>query len=186
MLILASASPRREQLLRMVGLDFTCISPKIEEWVPDSVRPEDIPEYLAVKKAEAVLAQNPGNTVIGADTLVELDGQVMGKPGDERSAYYMLRTLSGKTHHVYTGVALKTDSELVSFTTVTKVEFYSLTDEEIWAYIHTGEPMDKAGGYAIQGKGALMVKRIQGDYYTVMGLPISEVVRHLRKIQESD
>lgn len=182
MLILASASPRREELLRLTDIEFVCIPANADESIPADFPVEDLPEYLAIKKAEAVLAEHPEDVVLGADTLVELDGIILGKPGDERSAFHMLRRLSGKTHHVYTGVAILKGDQKISFTTVTKVEFYQLTDDEIWDYIRTGEPMDKAGAYGIQGRGALLVKRIQGDYYTVMGLPIGDVVRQLRKI----
>ena len=182
MLILASTSPRREELLHLAGLEFTCIPANADESIPTGVPVEDIPEYLAVKKAESVQEGHPEDVILGADTLVELDGIILGKPGDERSAFHMLQRLSGKTHHVYTGVAILKGEQKISFTTVTKVEFYSLTDEEIWDYIKTGEPMDKAGAYGIQGKGALLVKRIQGDYYTVMGLPIGDVVRQLKKV----
>lgn len=184
MLVLASASPRRKELLQLAGLEFTCAPADTPESVPEGILPEDIPEYLAVCKAEAVQKQYPDAVILGADTLVELDGIILGKPGDERSAFHMLRRLSGKTHHVYTGVCILSGEEKESFTTCTKVEFYSLTDEEIWEYIHTGEPMDKAGAYGIQGRGALLVKRIQGDFYTVMGLPIGEVARRLRKVME--
>lgn len=182
MIVLASASPRRKELLERAGFEFISVPAQTEEIVPEKIAVEDMPEYLAVKKAEAVLQDYPNDIILSADTMVELDGVIYGKPGDERSAFHMLRQLSGKTHHVYTGVCILANGEKESFTTCTKVEFYWLTDEEIWDYIHTGEPMDKAGAYGIQGRGAVLVKRIQGDFYTVMGLPIGEVFRRLRKL----
>ncbi len=184
MLILASGSPRRKELLDLTGRAYRCIPSEAEEGVPEGTEPQDVPELLAVKKAEAVLASHPDDIVIGADTLVELDGQILGKPSTPPEAVEMLRRLSGNTHMVYTGVAILSAARREHFTTVTKVEFYSLTEEEIQDYVATGEPMDKAGGYGIQGKGALLVKRIHGDFYTVMGLPIGEVERHLRRFEQ--
>lgn len=179
MLILASKSPRRRELLDLAGLEYICIPSDADENVPEDLVPAQVPEYLAVKKADAVLAAHPEDMVLGSDTLVVCDGQIMGKPENEQDAFRMLRQLSGKAHQVYTGVAILSAGKRDSFTTVTDVEFYPLTDEEIWAYIHTGEPMDKAGAYGIQGKGSLLVKGIRGDYFTVVGLPVAEVARHL-------
>ena len=184
MLILASKSPRRRELLDLAGLTYTCIPSDVDETVPEGMAPEDMPEYLAAKKAEAVLAGHPGDTVLGSDTLVILDGEVMGKPATQQEARDMLNSLSGRVHYVYTGVAILSAQRRCTFTTCTKVEFYPLTEEEIEDYICSGEPMDKAGAYGIQGRGSLLVKRIQGDYYTVVGLPIAEVVRHLREQKE--
>jgi len=167
--------------MELAGLEFTCIPSNASEEVPEKIALEDVPEYLAIQKAESVLKTHPEDIVMGADTLVELEGVMYGKPENEEEAFRILKTLSGKTHHVYTGVALLAKDWRETFTTVTKVEFFALTDEEIWDYVHTGEPMDKAGAYGIQGKGALLVKRIQGDYHTVVGLPIGELIRHLRK-----
>lgn len=184
MLILASASPRRRELLELTGRTYQCISPETEESVPEGTEAQDVPEILALQKAKAVLASQPQDIVIGADTIVELDGQILGKPSSPEEAVQMLRQLSGNTHMVYTGVAILSAERQEHFTTVTKVEFYCLTEEEIQAYVSTGEPMDKAGAYGIQGKGALLVKRIHGDFYTVMGLPIGEVERHLRRFEQ--
>lgn len=186
MLILASGSPRRKELLEMVGRPYRCVPSEADETVPEGMEPQDIPEFLAVKKAEAVLAKYPEDMVLGADTVVELDGQVLGKPHSEEEAAQMLRMLSGETHMVYTGVAILSSDQKAHFTTVTKVEFYPLTEDEIQEYIATGEPMDKAGAYGIQGRGALLVKRIHGDFYTVMGLPVGEVERHLRRLEQQD
>ncbi|MCD8010918.1 MAG: Maf family protein [Lachnospiraceae bacterium] len=179
MLILASESLRRRQLLELAGLEFRCEPSHVDESVPEGLAAEDVPEYLAQKKAEDIWKAHPDDVVLGADTLVVFEGEILGKPHSDEEAYEMLRSLSGEVHHVYTGVAIHSREKTVSFTSVTKVEFYDLTDEEIRAYIATGEPRDKAGAYAIQGKGSLFIKRIHGDYYTVMGLPLAEVVRHL-------
>ena len=181
MLILASQSPRRRELLELAGLTFECIPARGEESVPEGMSAEEEPEFLALQKASEVFAAHPEDVVIGSDTLVVLDGKPLGKPHTEQEAFEMLAHLSGREHYVYTGVAILSPGERVSFTTVTKVELYALTEEEIWDYIRTGEPMDKAGAYGIQGRGALLIRRIHGDYYTVMGLPIAEVVRHLPK-----
>lgn len=179
MLILASQSPRRKELLEQAGLAYVCDPSRADEQIPSGLAAEDVPEYLAAKKAEEVFLRHPDDVVLGADTLVVFEGQILGKPKSAQEAYEMLSRLSGRVHHVYTGVAILSKEKSVTFTTVTKVEFYPLTEREIRNYIATGEPMDKAGAYGIQGKGFLLVKRIHGDYYTVMGLPIAEVVRHL-------
>ena len=181
MLILASQSPRRKELLELAGLTFTCLPSRGEEIVPEGMPAAEEPEYLAGKKAEEIFAAHPEDVVIGSDTLVLLDGKPLGKPHSEEEAFAMLRALSGREHEVCTGVAILSPQGRESFTSVTKVEFYPLSDEEIRAYIRTGEPMDKAGAYGIQGKGSLLIRRIDGDYYTVVGLPLAEVVRRLPK-----
>ncbi len=182
MLILASASPRRRELLEMIGIPFTCIPSQGEEEAPEELAVEKLAEYLALQKAEDVQRHYPKDTVLGSDTLVEIDGEVLGKPGSQEEAFSMILRLSGRSHRVYTGVSILPPRSRESFTRVTQVEFYSLTDEEIREYICTGEPMDKAGAYGIQGRGATLVKQIQGDFYTVMGLPIAEVARKLRRL----
>ena len=118
--------------------------------------------------------------MVGSDTVVALDGKILGKPHSEKEAVEMLRSLSGRIHKVYTGVAIVCGDKVTSFFDETEVEFYPLTDEEIFDYVATGEPMDKAGAYGIQGRGAVLVKRINGDYFNVMGLPISKVYRELK------
>lgn len=183
MLILASKSPRRRELLDLAGLTYDCIPSQADETIPEGMAAEEVPEYLAVKKAEEVWEKHPQDVVLGSDTLVLMDGEPLGKPHTAEEAREMLHFLSGKAHYVYTGVAILSKDKKAAFTTVTKVEFYNLTEEEIEEYIATGEPMDKAGAYGIQGKGSLLVKRIAGDYYTVVGLPIAEVVRHLRAFE---
>lgn len=181
MIILASASPRRKELLSMAGINYTCIPSDAAETVPEGLSASAIPEYLSGLKADAVFCQHPTDTVIGSDTIVYIDGRVLGKPGSKSEAYVMLKTLSGRKHTVYTGVTILSPGREDRFTSSTEVEFYELSDEEILNYIDSGEPMDKAGAYGIQGLGAVLVKRIIGDYFTVMGLPIAETVRRLRE-----
>ena len=182
-IILASSSPRRKQLMKMAGLKFAVVPADIPEIIPEGLAPEKESEYLAAVKAGYILEQNKKDIVVGADTTVLCEGRVLGKPKDKAEAKEMLRFLSGKVHEVYTGVAILTEEETDSFTSVTKVEFYDLTDEEIDWYVSTGEPMDKAGAYGIQGFGCRLVKRIEGDYFTVMGLPVAEVVRRIEKLR---
>ena len=179
MLILASQSPRRKELMELAGLTFTCSPAKGEEKVPAGMAAVDEPAYLAARKAAEIAASHPQDVVVGSDTLVVLDGEPLGKPHTEEEAFSMLSKLSGKVHQVVTGVAILSPEGEDSFTTITNVEFYPLSEQEIRDYIRTGEPMDKAGAYGIQGKGALLIRGIEGDYYTVMGLPIAELVRHL-------
>ena len=186
-LILASGSPRRKQLMRMAGLLFTVEPADVPEIIPDGMAPEKESEFLAAVKAGYILSQqqekNRDALVIGADTTVLCGGRVLGKPKDKAEAKEMLRFLSGKVHEVRTGGAIVGEEVNETFTSVTKVEFYELTDEEIDWYVSTNEPMDKAGAYGIQGFGCRLVKRIEGDYFTVMGLPIAEVVRRIEKIR---
>ena len=184
MIILASQSPRRRELLTLAGVSFECIPSGVEEKVPEGLALEKLPEYLSGLKAGDVALRHPGNIVIGSDTLVEFDGTALGKPRGRADAARMLRALSGRCHQVYTGVTIVSPLGTESFTSVTEVEFYELTDAEIEAYIDTGEPMDKAGAYGIQGFGSVLVKRINGDYFTVMGLPLAETVRRIRRIEE--
>ena len=180
MLVLASASPRRRELLGHIGISFEVCVSAADENVASGLSPEEIVEALAVRKAEAVFANRPEDIVIGADTIVVLDGEILGKTKDESEARHMLHSLSGRKHWVYTGVAILSEQKNESFVSATEVEFYPLDDEEIRNYVSTGEPMDKAGSYGIQGYGSVLVKRIEGDFYTVVGLPIAEVARRLR------
>ncbi len=186
-IILASGSPRRKQLMRMAGLLFTVEPADVPEIIPDGMPAENESEFLASVKAGYVLSQQDEKhrdvLIVGADTTVLCEGRVLGKPKDKAEAKEMLRFLSGKVHEVYTGVAIVSEDVNESFTSVTKVEFYELTDEEIDWYVSTNEPMDKAGAYGIQGFGCRLVRRIEGDYFTVMGLPVAEVVRRIEKIR---
>ena len=184
MLVLASASPRRRELLAQVGFKFDVTPAHIPE---DPRAGEDPIAYvtrLAREKAEIVYAElsskspsEDGLVVLGADTTVTLDNHILGKPEDEQDAARMLRMLSGRSHHVITGVAVVTARGAEVAAEVTAVRFLTLTDAEIDAYVATGEPMDKAGAYAIQGLAARWIPRINGCYFNVMGLPIARTVR---------
>lgn len=179
-IILASKSPRRQELIRLITEDFEVVVSDAEEAVPRDTAPESVPELLASVKAEAAARLRPGDTVIGADTVVILDGKVMGKPADREDAVRMLRSLSGRVHTVVTGCCIIGNSRKRSFSDVTSVEFYPLSDREIIEYVDTGEPFDKAGAYGIQGKGSLLVKGIRGDFFNVMGLPVAKLRRELQ------
>lgn len=179
-IILASASPRRSELMTLAGFRFDVICADIDEIVPEKALPQEVVMSLALQKAQAVAKDHRKSAVVGSDTVVALDGKILGKPRSEKEAAEMLRSLSGRIHKVYTGVAIVCGEKVTSFFEETEVEFYPLTDQEILDYVATGEPMDKAGAYGIQGRGAVLVKRINGDYFNVMGLPISKVYRELK------
>lgn len=181
MLILASASPRRQELLKLIDSSFVCAPANIDETVTENIETEKIPEYLALKKARHVYGSNPDSTVIGCDTGVFLDGEMIGKPKDEADAFEILKKLSGRTHKVITGCAVIGKNGEKSFSQITEVDFYTMSDDEILDYIKTGEPMDKAGAYGIQGFAARFIKEIRGDYFNVVGLPVSMLYRALRK-----
>ncbi|MGN7939656.1 Maf family protein [Virgibacillus sp. 6R] len=178
-LILASASPRRKELLELLQIPFKVIPSEVEEKVDETLHPEEMVKLLAQQKAEYVAKSNQNAYVIGSDTLVVYDGQMLGKPVDKNHAIEILQKLSGKTHEVYTGVSIIYGSQIRSFTEKTAVTFYPLSNKEIEDYVSTGEPMDKAGGYGIQGYGSLLVNKISGDYYAVVGLPIARLKREL-------
>lgn len=178
--ILASASPRRKELLGLITEEFKIIPSGVEETVPDGIPPEKQPEFLAKLKAEDIAKKYPHDIIIGADTSVIIDNCVLGKPDGREEARSMLNRLSGRMHKVITGCAVIKNGECRSFSSVTEVEFYRLTDKEIEDYIATGEPFDKAGAYGIQGKGGLLVKAIRGDWFNVVGLPVAELARVLK------
>ena len=180
-IILASASPRRKELLTLAGIEYEVVVSQCEEILPDNITPDKVVEELARQKAEDVSGRNEDAMIIAADTVVALGNTILGKPKDEEDAFNMLSSLSGKCHTVYTGVCIKTKDRTDIFHVATQVEFYELSDKEIKDYIATGEPMDKAGAYGIQGKGFVLVKGIHGDYFNVVGLPLAETVRHLKK-----
>ena len=180
-IVLASASPRRKELLGFIFKNFINVASEVQESVPDDMEISSIPQYLAEVKARDVAEKYPDALVIGADTLVCLNGTALGKPKDCKQAEEMLCMLSGKTHSVITGCALIYKGKCCRFSSVTEVEFYNLTKQEITEYINTDEPYDKAGGYGIQSYGGLFVKRINGDYYNVVGLPVAELKRRLNK-----
>lgn len=180
-IILASQSPRRKELLGQMGLrGFKIISPDVDEHVEGNPSPAEMVEELSLRKARAVAAEADGDDlIIAADTVVALDGAVLGKPEDERDAFSMLSALSGNRHMVYTGVTVIRGSKAVTCHEETVVTFRDLEPDEISDYIETGEPMDKAGAYGIQGLGALLVSGIEGDYFNVMGLPVFRLGRIL-------
>lgn len=178
-IILASASPRRKELMELAGYDFEVICADIVEVVPEEAMPQEVVMSLALQKAQAVAAEHKEAVVIGSDTVVALDGKILGKPHSEQEACEMLRSLSGRTHKVFTGVAIVCGDKVKNFFDETDVEFYSLGDDEIKKYVATGEPTDKAGAYGIQGKGSVLVKRINGDFFSVMGLPIAKLYREM-------
>ena len=180
MLILASESPRRRQLLSLITTNFSVIISEVDETTPPGMSAADTVMLLAGRKAETVLAGRPGDIIIGADTLVECDGEILGKPQDTKDAARMLRFLSGKKQIVYTGVCVIADGKRYNWHEESTVLFHKLTEAEIQEYIATGEPMDKAGAYGIQEKGSLLVQRIEGDYFNIMGLPIAGLYRVLR------
>ncbi|MBQ6152455.1 MAG: septum formation inhibitor Maf [Ruminococcus sp.] len=182
-LILASKSPRREELLKKITDDFEIIVSDVDEVLPADITAEEAPVYLAALKANAVAREHPGSTVIGADTVVILDDVILGKPKDEADAFSMLRALSGKTHTVITGCCITDGQREQRFFDSTQVTFYKLSDREIMDYIATGDPMDKAGSYGIQEKATLFVRGIEGDFFNVMGLPIAKLYRELKKFE---
>ena len=181
-LILASQSPRRKELLTLLGYSFRVMVAPMDETMEDLPVTEAVAR-LSCRKAAAVEAGEE-QIVIGADTVVVLDGQVLGKPRDAADAVRMLRSLSGRTHEVMTGVCLRKGDTVTTHTEVTEVTFRPLTEKEIEEYVATKEPMDKAGSYGIQGGAARFVEGIRGDYYNVMGLPVCRLGLMLEKIME--
>ncbi|MCR6107447.1 septum formation inhibitor Maf [Salipaludibacillus agaradhaerens] len=179
--ILASQSPRRRQLLEQVNIPFSVVPSSVEEIVDNTLSPADIAMSLAKQKADEVFKRYPESVVIGADTIVVAQGRILEKPSDVQEAYNMLQVLSDVSHSVVTGVTINSHEKTVTFYEETIVHFYPLTHEEIERYVSSGEPFDKAGAYGIQGLGAALVKKIEGDYFTVVGLPIAQVVRTLKK-----
>lgn len=179
--ILASSSPRRKELLRLIYNDFEIIPSTAPEICPEDTELEDIPFQLAKQKASDIFGKNPDALVIGADTIVLYNDMILGKPASVQNAGIMLRMLSGRIHKVITGVSMISRSKLISIRAETNVEFYELSDEEIDDYIRTGEPMDKAGAYGIQGIGSKFIKQIHGDYNNVVGLPVSAMYQVLKQ-----
>lgn len=206
-IILASASPRRRELLEQIGLDFEVVTSHVEEQV-SSARPDEVVEELSRQKAEAVgemLRQRVNKTnrelpcqkadaaggellVIGADTVVSLEGCILGKPGDSGEAFTMLKRLQGREHEVYTGVTLlhraadAADWTVKCFHACTRVHFYPMTEAEILEYVNTGDPLDKAGAYGIQGFCARYISGIEGDYNNVVGLPMGMLYQEIKEL----
>jgi septum formation protein len=188
MLVLASASPRRQELLRSAGISFVVQPAHIDETALASELPRDFTERLAREKAFAVFEKRPQDLVLGADTIVVIDGAILGKPRNVADAARMLRLLSGRVHEVITGVCVvskdlaSNSPETRVASETTRVTMNQISDAEIQAYIATGEPMDKAGAYAIQGIASRWIPRIEGDYSNVVGLPVAVVYRLLREM----
>jgi len=191
MIILASSSPRRRELLKQAGFDFTVESADINEDSQPGEAPAKYVQRLAVEKAQAVWDRHKAEddtadpiTVLGADTTVVLDGEILGKPANQAEARHMLEKLAGRTHQVMTGVAAITRNTVVSDVEITQVFFDLINEDELAHYLATGEPLDKAGAYGIQGYAARWIPRVEGCYFNVMGLPISRTIALLAKARE--
>ncbi|MGN0562272.1 MAG: Maf family protein [Candidatus Fimenecus sp.] len=180
-LILASNSPRRAEILTKGGFSFEKRVADTDETLPANLSPAAAVETLAQRKGRAVF-RAADEVVLAADTVVALENRILGKPKDENDAKEMLRALSGHTHSVFTGVYITDGKREFLFHVQTRVTFYQLTDAEIDAYVQSGEPMDKAGAYGIQGRGALLVEKIDGDYLNVVGLPLAKTARILKEV----
>jgi septum formation protein len=180
-LVLASRSPRRAEILRQAGIPFTIRTADIDETPHDGEKPEDYVRRLAEEKALAIEAA-PGETILGADTTVVIGGEMLGKPADAEDARRMLGLLSGRRHEVLTGVSLRRGTNLIRDWAATEVWFAPMSAHEIDDYVASGEPMDKAGAYAIQGLASKFIEKIEGCYFNVVGLPIALVYRHLKTL----
>lgn len=185
-IILASASPRRRELLDMVGIPFSVCPSQGEEQIRGS-SPKEVVEELSEQKAREVFLKTSGEVlVIGADTVVAAEGNILGKPKNRKEAIQMLKKLQGASHEVYTGVTMLSRDEngeqQKTFHVMTAVEFYPMSEEEIESYVDTEEPMDKAGAYGIQGKAGIFVKEIRGDYNNVVGLPVARLYQELKQM----
>ena len=174
-LVLASASPRRVTLLRQVGAAFTVVDPGPDRAWPGQAEPRHGVRALAIDKARRVAAKRSGCVVIGADTVVVARGTRLGKPASREEAVEMLSRLQGRTHEVWTGLAVVSGREERTASECTRVQFARLTPEEIESYVRSGEPLDKAGAYGIQGQGGMFVRRVEGDYSNVVGLPLARL-----------
>lgn len=181
-IILASKSPRRKELFEKLNIPFEVMTSEATEEIDQTMAPDKIVIELSIRKARAVAAQYPNRIVIGADTIVACQNSILGKPADRSHAKEMLTMLSDQTHTVYTGVAIIHEQHVHTFCEKTDVTFWKLSHDEMEEYLDSDEPYDKAGAYGIQGIGAFFVKSITGDFYAVMGLPISRLRRLLRKM----
>lgn len=182
-MILASNSQRRQEILKDAGFNFKIIKPDIDERSNKEIITEKILD-IAIKKLEHIAKDNSNDFILAADTVVELDGKILGKPKNREEAYNFLKALSGRTHRVITAYVFKNISKniFIKDVVISEVEFWKLDTETINWYLDTGEFIDKAGAYAIQGYGRIFVKEIKGDYYSIMGFPISNFLENLRKI----
>ena len=180
-IILASASPRRRQILGSAGIPFEVITSDADENCGEGLSPRELTTLLAERKLDAVYKKTgDGRLILAADTVVAIRGKILGKPKDEEDAYRMLSLLSGRRHEVYTGIAMRKDGKLVTDCAVTSVYMRKLDEEEIRAYIATGEPFDKAGAYAVQERGGAFIVKLNGGYHNVVGLPLDLVVTRLK------
>lgn len=182
MLVLASASPRRQELIKLIDEEIIICPSSADESFSADTPVESVPEILAVRKAAEVAKKYPNDIVIGSDTSVIIGNEILGKPTDTEDARRMLRLLSGNTHKVITGCAIFKGGKSISFSETTEVSFYPLSNNDIDNYIATNEPFDKAGAYGIQGKGSLLIKGISGDYFNVVGLPVAKLNKVLKMI----
>ena len=181
MLILASKSPRRKEILSMLDVPFECVEADINETIDQTKDLNSEMERISFAKAYEVFKNHPEDVVVGADTIVVLDGEILLKPKNEQDAFEMLKKLQDYTHLVKTGVSIISKGRSESFVNTSIVRFNPMSDEEIWQYIKSGEPMDKAGSYGIQGLGAKYIDFIEGDFYSIMGLPISQLYTKLKE-----
>lgn len=181
-MILASKSPRRKELLQKCDIPFICIPADIDETLKEDVSLEEAIKELSLRKAKTVFNDHHDAIVIGSDTIVTLNNKVLGKPKDDKDAFNMLKQLQGNTHTVITGLAILSDKRTFNTYAKTKVTFAPMNDEEILSYIQTGEGRDKAGSYGVQGFGGRYITKIDGDFYTVMGLPLNIVYEELKNI----
>ena len=182
-IILASASPRRKELLEKIGLKFVVEPSESEEEIDSELEPDEFVRQISIKKAKSVAVRHKNAIIIAADTIGVIGKKILGKPHTENEARKMLHEISGKSHLVITGFTVldTATNKILSRTVNTKVYIKKLTKQEIDAYVKTGEPMDKAGAYAIQGRGAVIVEKIEGDYYNVMGLPLNALAEALKE-----
>ena len=180
-IILASASPRRKEILELADLEFDVMPSDAQEITTKTAPNEVVMELASIKAKDIYKKSEKQSMIVGADTVVAYQGQILGKPTDEADAKRMLTMLSGQTQEVYTGVCVIEDGKTKTFYEETKVTFYEISDEQIDYYIKTGEPMDKAGSYGIQGKAAVFIKGIEGDYYNVVGFPIARFLQEITK-----
>ncbi|MGI6607816.1 MAG: Maf family protein [Erysipelotrichaceae bacterium] len=181
-LILASKSPRRKELLELLGFDFDVVVSDVNETVSENLSIEEMVKALAYQKAIAVFETHPDNIVLGSDTVVVVDNEILGKPKNAKQAKEMMLKIKNREHQVITGVAILSKQEKIVFSNTSVVHFNDIEEKEIDKYIKTSEPYDKAGGYAIQGWAARYISSIEGNYYTIMGLPLDKVFESLNKL----
>lgn len=181
-LILASKSPRRKELLELLGFDFDVVVSEVNEVASNDLSHEELVKALAYQKAKAVFEMHPDKVVLGSDTIVVVDDVILGKPKNQKQAKEMMLKMKNREHYVITGVAVLSDREDVIFSDTSIVHFNDIAEKEIDEYITTSEPYDKAGGYAIQGWAARYISAIEGNFYTIMGLPLDKVFKTINKM----